>query len=642
MLDLMRRKKRLKIILWLVIFSLALGMLLFFVPGVNIGNVATDTSAASVDGQTISINEFASTYRRVVKQYSNRGKNRIDPETLKNMGLPRQVLDELITEKVIQTAAKRFGITVTENEVRRAIETYPYFQDQGKFIGVERYKELLATNDIPVEEFERDMRHSQLLKKLRAIITDSLNVSESDLRDEFARANQQTQVYFAVLKKEDFKKRVNPNETELRAYFEEHKASYQVKEKRRAQYLEIPLSAILADANVVATDQEIQDAWNQKSHEDAVEASHILLRVEDESKDAEVKAKAETILKKAKSGGDFAELARKNSQDTGSASQGGYLGSFQRGQMVREFEDAAFALKPGEISDLVRTQYGYHIIQVLKHETPTLESSLGALMAEVRMKKSQELARQKAEEAAQLAVKNGDLNSAAKTLGFAADIKDSGYLQKGEASAGGNNLQALEDEVFRMKEINSIGSVVELPMGFAIPKLIEVQQARPGNFSEFRSQIETDFIDSKAKELLQAEARKLSEEARKQSSLEKAAKQMGWNVKTSQLFNMSGTPDPEIGSNPSFNSAAFELEPGAVSDPLSLLDDQAVLQVKSRTPFDEAAFQKERAQLKAKLLQASQDLYFQDYVRKITSDLEKAGKIRINPKTLEDLPSSYY
>jgi peptidyl-prolyl cis-trans isomerase D len=132
MLDIMRRKKRLKIILWLVIFSLALGMLLFFVPGINIGNVTTDSSAATVDGQAIPMNDFYSTYRRVVKQYSDRGKNKVDPETLKAMGVPKQVLDELITERVLQTAATRFGIDVTENEVRRAIETYPSFQDQGR------------------------------------------------------------------------------------------------------------------------------------------------------------------------------------------------------------------------------------------------------------------------------------------------------------------------------------------------------------------------------------------------------------------------------------------------------------------------------------------------------------------------------
>ena len=324
MLDLMRRKKRLKIILWIVIFSLAMGMLLFFVPGVDIGNVTTDTSAATVDGQSIPIRDFSLAYYRTVKRYSDGGKNKTDPETLKAMGVPRQVLDEMITSKVLQLAAKRSGLDVTAAEFRRAIETYPYFQDQGKFIGVERYKDLLASNDLSVEDFEKDFRQTQLISKLRAIITDSLNVSDKELREEFSRTSETAEVYYTILKKQDFKARVKPSEADLRTYFDGHKAAYQIKEKRKAQYLLIPVAQLLTGINV--TDQEIQDEWNKSPHEETVEAAHMLFLVEDESKDSQAKAKAEEVLKKLKNGEDFATLAKKNSEDTGSAEQGGYFG----------------------------------------------------------------------------------------------------------------------------------------------------------------------------------------------------------------------------------------------------------------------------------------------------------------------------
>lgn len=640
MLDIMRRKKRLKAILWVVIFSLALGMLLFFVPGVNIGNVARDTSAATVDGKDIRIEEYAAAYRRVVKQYNSQTKNRIDPETLKAMGLPKQVLDELISAKVLESIAERFGVRVSEDEVRRAIETYPYFQDQGSFIGIDRYKAVLASSDISIEEFEKSMRQNELLKKVRAIVTDSIDISDQELREEFARTNQQTTVYYALLKKDDFMKRVKPMETELQAYFKAHAASYQIKEMRRAQYLQIPLSRVLS--MVTVTEQEIAQEWNQTSHEDIIEAAHILFRVEDPAKEAEVRAKAEAVLKKAKSGADFAELARKYSQDPGSANSGGYLGRIQRGQMVKEFEDAVFALNPGEISELVHSQYGFHIIRSIKRETPTLESMRGDLTASVRLRKAQELAKQKAEEAFQTAKKNGDLNQAAKEMQNLAEIRDTGLLQKDDVSKEASISPALIEAIFALKDINAIGNPVEHQMGYIIPKLIEVQMPKPGTFAQFRSQVEKDYIDSKAKELMQAEAKKLSEAARKQGSLEKAAKELGLNVKTSQPFNLSGTPDPEIGSNPVFNQAAFDLEPGSVSNPLQLLDNEVVLQVKSRSPFDEAAFQSQKASLKAQLLQSSQDAFFQDYVRRVTEDLEKAGKIRINANILDKIPSSYY
>jgi peptidyl-prolyl cis-trans isomerase D len=639
MLDLMRRKKRLKAILWVVIFSLALGMLLFFVPGVNVGSVATDTSAATVDGQVIPIGDFVNAYRRTVERYSDGGKNKTDPETLKALGVSKQVLDDLINAKMIQILAKRFGIEVTPDEVRRAVETHPYLQEKGQFIGIERYKALLAANNYAVTDFEDDLQKSQLAKKLREIIADSLDVSERELRDEFSQASQKTRVDYVILKKDDFKKRVKPAETELRAYFDGHKEAYRIKEKRRAQYLLIPVTRVLPDVTV--TEDEILNEWNQSPHDETVEAAHILFRISDQSKDAEVKAKAEPVLKRAKAGEDFAALAKKFSEDTGSAAMGGSLGAFQRGQMIKEFEDVAFSLKPGEISGLVRSQYGYHIIKVSRHEKPTLESQRANLTASLQLKKAQELVKQRAEGAADLATKQKDLNTAVGNLGIAAEIKETPLFNKEDNPSEIGISQAMRDEIFELKEINSIGKAVEHPLGYAVPKLIEVKLPKPGDFAESRTQVEKDYIDSKAREFMLAEAKKLSEEASKQGSLEKAAKGMGFAVKPSQEFTVSGTPSPEIGTNSAFNKVAFELEPGGVSTPQPLLDNTVVFQVKSRSPFDESAFQKERPELRKSLLQSIQDPYFREYVRKITDDLEKAGKIRVNPKALEQSPLYY-
>ncbi len=639
MLDIMRRKKRLKMVLWLVILSLALGMLLFFVPGVNTGMVATDTSAASVDGQAIPMQEFAEAYRRVVENYSNRGKNRVDPETLRAMGLPKQVLDSLIAKKVIEAAAKRLGLDVTEDEVREAVEKYPYLQDQGKFIGLERYKAILAANNITIPEFEQDIRFEQLSGKLRQIITDSLTVSDRELRDEFSRTNQQTVVDYVLLKKDDFSKRAKPTEAELRAYFDLHKDMYRIREKRRAQYLLIPVSQIFPTVKV--TDQEIRSEWEQKPHEETVTAAHILFKISDPSKEAEVKTKAESVLKLAKAGQGFAGLAKKYSEDTSNAAQGGLLEPFQRnGQMVKEFESAAFSLKAGEISGLVRTQYGYHIIRVLKHETPSFESSKSSLITAVQVRKAQEIAKQKAEQAATIALQHKDLNLAAKDLGIAVEVKETNFFTKEDNPFDFGISQAFRDEIFELKEIGSIGKAVELPLGYAVPKLIEVQMPKPGDFAQSRNQVEKDFANIQVKDLMQAASKKLSEDAGKQGSLEKAAKGMGFSVKVSQSFSLSGTPAPEIGSNPAFNQAAFDLAPGGVSSPIPLLDNVAVLQVKSRSPFDEAAFQKQKAELKQRILESNQGSYFQDYIRKVTEDFEKSGKIRVNPKALEQTPMS--
>jgi peptidyl-prolyl cis-trans isomerase D len=639
MLDIMRRKKRLKVILWLVIFSLALGMLLFFVPGVNVGSVATDTSAATVDGQPITMKDFVNAYRRVEQRYSDGGKNNIDPETLKKLGVPRQVLDSMITAKVVEVVAKGFGLEVTPDEIRQAVKTDPSFQDHGKFIGVERYKALLAANNYSITDFENDIYLTQLARKLYEIITDSLEIGDLDLRNEFSRTNQKTKIEYVIFKKDDFKRLINPTESDLRAYFDEHKERYLIKEERRAQYLLVPISEILPSIKV--SEQEILDEWNRSPHEETVEASHILFKITDPSKEAEVKAKAEAVLKRVKAGADFAALAREYSEDTGTASQGGYLGPFQRGQMVKAFEDVAFSLKPGEISDLVRTEYGYHIIKVLSHERPTLESSRASLKSSVALKKAGDLAKQKAQEAARLAEKQKNLSQVGKNLGIGVEIKETGLFKKDDNPFGIGISQQLRDEVFGLKEINSIGKAVEHPLGYAVPKLIEVQMPKPGDFAESRTQVERDYIDFKANELMRAEAKKLSEEAGKEHSLTKAAKNMGLKAETSQEFTVTGSPNPDIGTNQQFNRVAFELAPGSVSSPQSLSDKTVVFQVISRSPFDEAAFEKQKQELQTQMLQSVRDPYFQDYISRVTDGFEKAGKIRINPKAIEQV-SLYY
>ena len=639
MLDIMRRKKRLKLILWLVIASLALGMLLFFVPGVDMGGGGTDRTAATVDGNSITLREYATAYRSTVRRISEGGRSQTDPETLKSMGLPKQILDELISMKVVDRIADRFGIQVTPAEVRRAVETHPSLQNQGTFIGVERYKALLNANSITVTEFEEQIHRAEMMSKLRDILTDSLEISESELREEFARTTRKTQVDYVLLKKEEYKKRVKPTDAELKAYFDAHKDVYRVKEKRRAQYLLVPIVQFFQ--NVQVSEDEILSEWNRSSHEETVEAAHILFMVSDGAKDAEVKAKAEEVLKRAKAGEDFTALAKKYSEDTGSAANGGYLGPFQKGRTVKEFEEVAFSMKPGEIAGLVKTQFGYHIIKVLKHETPTLELKSAELAAAVRAKKAQDLARQKAEEAVRLLEKQKDLGQAANKLGVTTEIKETGFFRKDDNPFDFGISQAIRDEIFEMKDVHSIGKAVEHTVGYAVPKLLEVQMPRPGQFSEFRAQVETDFADAKAKELVEADAKKLSAEAARLGSLENVAKGMGLSVKRSQEFNISGTPDPEIGADTPFNKAAFDLEPGGVSAPQSVYENTAVFQVKARTPFDETAFQKEKAELRSRMLQALRDPYFQDYVRRVTEDLEKAGKIRINPKAIDQVAASY-
>ncbi|MDR1726881.1 MAG: peptidylprolyl isomerase [Acidobacteriota bacterium] len=635
MLDLMRRKKRLKLILWLVIAALALSMLIFFVPGTDMGGFLDNPGVvASVDGRDISAQDFSRLYRRVAERY--RTSNNIDEETVKAMGVPQSVLDELVNYEVMEVLARRFGLGVSEDDVRRSIETNPNLQVDGKFVGVETYKALLGQNGYTPAEFEKEVRRLLLHDKVRDFVTSAITVGDAELRDAYERATRKVQVDYVMLKKDDFKKRVTPTDADVKAWFEAHKGDYVVKEKRRAECAMVPFMQFVEKIQV--TDEDIRKEWNSLPHDEVVEAAHILLLVDSQggqAEDAEVKKRAEEVLQKVRSGEDFAGLAQKFSEDAGSAEQGGYLGPFPRGQMVPEFENAAFALQAGEVSDLVRTDYGYHIIKVLRHETPTLESSRGQLQTMVMQRKVREMTLQKAEDVVKAAAGKKDFKEAVKDLGFVVEVADTGLLDKDSSSSETGLSANLRDDIFSLKEIGSVGKPVEEPIGYAVAKLAEVQLPRPGTLEEFTAQATQDYVESKAKELLDAEAQKLSDEGIKSKDLAAAAKALGLEVKKSQEFTQTGTPDPEIGANTPFNQAAFALEQGAVSAPQPMLDNSIVFQVTSRSPFDEETFKQQEGALRTNMLQNLQDTYFQEYVKRAREEMLKSGKIKIHEQAVE-------
>jgi peptidyl-prolyl cis-trans isomerase D len=636
-LDLLRRKKRLKLFLWLVIVSLGLSMLLFFVPGQGGGVGAFDSAAATVDGETITVKDYVNTYRRFIDNFSAQGKNKLDRETIKTLGLGRQALDALINVKVVNLTAERLGLSVSPEEMRQAVESNPNFQDRGIFIGVERYKTLLAANRLSVPEFEDGVRFGILSRKIRNLISDSMVVTERELRDEFLRSSQEAQVRFVFLNKEDFKKHVTPDEASVRAHFEANKDKFVTKEQRKVQYLLIPMAALAA--TIKPTEDEIQAEWKRQGREENVEASHILFKVDDPAKEGEIKAKAEAVLKRAKAGEDFAELAKTNSEDPVSATQGGSLGTFGRGRMIKEFEDVAFSLKPGDISGVVRTQFGLHIIKVLRHDIPDLEASRSLITRTVQLNKASDVAKQKAVEAARLAETQKDLNQVAKALAVVTEIRETGFIAKDSDPLASGVSQPFVDEVFRLKEIGATGKAVDHPSGQALPKLLEIQLPKPPDFTTSRPRVEQDYIEVKARELIQAEAKKISDEAVKSGDIEKTAQPKKLMVKTTPAFKRGGVADPEIGNVPQFNDAAFTLPIGAVSPPISFEGGNhvAVLQVKSRSDFNEPEFEKQKGDLRNKILGSWKEAYFQQYIRQITEALEKSGKIRINSRAVDEV-----
>src|SRR5471030_2643171 len=243
----------------------------------------------------------------------------------------------------------------------------PAFQESGGFIGEARYQQLLRMQRPPMvaSEFEDNVRRGLSVEKLRGSLTDWLSVNDADLEKEYRRRNDKVKLAVVSFTADSFRTQVSATDAEVASYFDGHKNDFKIPEKRKIRYLLIDIDAVRAKVTIPPAD--VERAYNngieQYSTPEQVRASHILLKTEGKD-DAAVKAKAEDVLKQAKAGADFAELANKYSEDEGSAKNGGDLDFFGRGRMVPEFDTAVFAMAPWQVSDLVKTQYGYHIIKM--------------------------------------------------------------------------------------------------------------------------------------------------------------------------------------------------------------------------------------------------------------------------------------
>ena len=367
MLDRMRRHKG-----WLK-WSLALVVLAFVVlyfpefVGPSQTLRPSGDRLATIDSRSISVADFRRRYMAQVQAYRASYGGNLTDDLLRQMQVPQQVLQQMIQEKAEISEAERNGITVSDSEVRAQIMAIPGLQENGQFIGEQRYRQLLAQQTPPITptEFEQSVRESLMLDKFRAGLTEWMSVSDTELEREYKRRNEKVTLDVVAILADNFKTQVNPTDAEISAHYESHKETYRVPDRRKIRFVRINPAEMAAKVKV--TREDVERNYNARlgtyTTPEQIRASHILLTTEGKD-DAAVRAQAEQVLKEAKSGADFAALAKKYSQDESNAQQGGDLDYFSRGRMVPEFEKVAFALKPGDMSDLVKTEFGYHIIKL--------------------------------------------------------------------------------------------------------------------------------------------------------------------------------------------------------------------------------------------------------------------------------------
>jgi len=633
MLDRMRQHRSwLKWSLGLVVLSFVIFYIPEFMRSTGADAAAGET-IANVAGHEITAGEFRRTYQAQLQAYRASYGGNMSEQLLKQLGIDQQILQSLVDERAALAEAERLGIKASDEEVRQRIFAMPAFQENGNFIGEQRYQQLLRLQRPPLStsEFEDTIRRTVAVEKLRATVTDWLSVGEKDLEQEYRRRNDKVKLAVVSFTADTFRKDVSATDADVASYFEAHKNDFKVPEKRKIRYLLIDVEAMRAKVNVPPGD--IDRAYNnnieQYTTPEQVRASHILLKTEGKD-EAAVKAKIEELLKQARGGADFAELARKNSEDEGSAKNGGDLDFFQRGRMVAEFDQAAFAMQPGQISDPVKTQYGYHIIKLVDKKPATTKT-----LAEVRQQLSDQLSYERAQaQAADLAHKLErevsrpvDLDRVARANGLR--VQESGLFARDEPIMGLGPAPEATARAFEIKQGEVSGST-RVTRGFVFLTLVAKQDPYIPKLEEVKDRVRDEVIKDKARTLSKQKAVEIAAKLKSAGDFEKAAKAAGLEAKTTELITRD-SPIPDLGSAPAVEDAAFKLPVGAVSDAIATDTGSAVVKVleKKETTPDEWKTAQER--FRQELLTDRRNRFFTAYMAKAKQKM----KIDVNRETLQ-------
>ncbi|HEX9304290.1 MAG TPA: peptidyl-prolyl cis-trans isomerase [Thermoanaerobaculia bacterium] len=628
---------QLKWTLFAVIIVFVLGFVFF--SGSNWGGSTSSQVVAKVGSDQVSAIEFDRVYQNQVQKYRELYKGSFSPELARALDLPRQVLDGMIERKLRVEAAKRLKLTVGDEELARAIASLPYFQENGQFIGAQRYSERLRLAGMYPETFEEGVREDLLVDKYGALVKASIAIPESDIRKEFSAKNDKATIEYVLIPSSRLESSVEPSEADLKANYEKNRERYRSPEQRRANYLLVDNQKVRAKMPI--SDAEIRAEYEAKKASFAVpeqvNASHILISVDPKGgpeADAKAKAKAEALTARAKAGEDFAKLATENTDDPNGKENGGQLPPFGHGQMVPEFEKAAFDMQPGEIRGPVKTSYGYHVIKLTARTaagTRTLEevrSSISGGLAERKATaETERLARELAGKIRALKTKSDEelrkLQSDVVTYNTTDWFSRNGPV----AGIGANPEFSKEAWALKVGEVST--NPISTSRGPAFVRPLAERSAGIQPFSEVRAAVAEDWKTERRQKDALEKLEPVARELGSGTTLADLAKRYETEVKTTPEFGPQG-PVPDLGAAPRLLEAVFKTPSGQAGPPVSVPSGFVLFRVLTRAEGDLSAFAVQRAQL-TEALRAKEA---ERLIRAVVAQMRADRKIEINEELL--------
>ena len=645
---LQKDSKAIKVVFWLIIGIACVTMVVTLVPGIlsDQGTTASNNYAtvrpAGFLGRYFPLGRSRDITNQEVTQVAGRiAQQRHYPEQAIPFLMP-QAGQALIQREILLQQADKLGLNVTADDIRHELREGPwaiYFFPKGQFIGQDKYADWVDQQlHMSTANFEKQIGTELEISRLEALITGGVFVSDKDAADNYRRDNTKVKFDYAVLNGEDLRKQINPSDADLQKFFKQNAARYKdaVPETRKISYIAFTPDQVPGGTPQIS-DQQARQYYQQhlKDYQipDQVKVRHILISVPkgaDAKTDAAAKAKAEDVLKQLRAGGDWTALAKKYSDDPGSKESGGELGMLQHGVTVPEFDKAAFSLSPGQISDPVKTQFGYHVIQTEEKQTAhtrSFDEVRGTILAAMVRDKEAQAAQAYATALASEAQKTSLAKTAAA---HHLQVVSTDYLAQGAIAPGLADSSKLLSGAFTAKK-DGPPAVASTGEGYAIFQVADIHAAHPPTFDEYKSHLVEDFRDQQLPQLLAAKTNALAAEAKQSGNLAAAAKSVGATVKTSDFVGRDGQI-PDLGQLGQMAPQVFTLGDGQVSNAINTGRNGIVIKLTGKQEPDAAQIAKNLPSAREQMADQRREEVFAVYVTNITQQYEKSGRVLMNKK----------
>jgi peptidyl-prolyl cis-trans isomerase D len=623
---------------WVVKFIFAVLIIVFSFWGVGSMTAKKMTVAATVNGKIIERRALDKTFRDVWQRYEKQARGRFNPNEQQIKQLKREALDNLINRRLLLDQAAALGLDVTPEELRRKIAELPAFQHNGRF-NPELYRRALSYYRQTPGQFESGFKEDLLIEKVRLVIGDGAKVVPDEVDAIYKGQREEIALDLIKLDPRDYVAGVEVKEEGLKKFFTANREKFRIPEQRKIVTVVVETKPLL-DSIKISPDEiakYYQDNLDKYKVKERVKARHILIKLGKDASAEEVKkakARIAAIEKELKAGKDFAELAKKNSEGP-SAASGGDLGWFPRGAMVKAFEDAAFALKSGEVSGPVRTQFGFHLIKVEKHEPAHTRK-----LAEVSPEIEQHLRRQalpgllekKLKEIRQALADSTpkDFADKAKKLGY--KVVSSGlFAQKGGAIAGIGKDPALAAKAFQT-EVGKTGELVNPGRNSYFFMVTTKKASYLPKLDEVKKRVEKAYRYDLARKKVKKLAEQIAKELEKGKKFAEVAKAFKLKITETDFFPRGRGTIPGFGTDPALIHQVFALQADEISPALHSRDLVGFARLRERRLKDtEPEREKAKKMIRTQLRQYKRSHLMQEFVM----GLRRAAEIKVMEGVLD-------